>query len=312
MRTHSLIALVCLICLCILTVSTTQARTWHVPGDSPTIMAALTVAERGDVIEMAIGRHKIAGRNHVLPPGVTIRSEFGFSRGVVLEESACYCGDWRDCPVFVLDGRCEPVVFDGITFENFTLSCGPYQAIGLPIFRVVSGELEFVNCRFDNYFKTAISYEGGSGRFDNCEFIGGQGCASAVLFAGQNLELINCTFRENIWLMNCDELVGSILCLMAGETRLDNCCFADNGPLIHLVTVGPAADLEACSTCFADNLTMWEGLVEGQAVLDCCEIDPLLWHVVEGGELTIIDPPATNKAMSVETASWTEVKSLFQ
>ena len=313
MRNHSLIALVCLICLCILTVSNTQARTWHVPGDAPTIMAALAVVERGDVIELAIGRHKILGRNLNLTPGITIRSEFGLPGGAVLEESACYCGDWRDCPVFVLDVGGGTVVFDGIAFENFTLSCVPNQVIGNPIFHVINGELEFDNCRFENYFKTAVWYDaGGSGRFDNCQFIGGQGRASAIHFAGQNLDLTDCSFRENIWIMEGGDYTGSALRLVAGETRLVNCHFTDNGPLIHLLTVGPAAYLEARFSCFCGNATIWQARIEGQAALYYCEIDPVCWCVAAGGELTIINPVPAAKAMNFEATSWSKVKSLFQ
>ena len=41
----------------------------------------------------------------------------GMPGGVVLKECACYCDDWRDRPVFVLDQGGAPVRFEGIAFE---------------------------------------------------------------------------------------------------------------------------------------------------------------------------------------------------
>jgi hypothetical protein len=275
-------------------------------------MSAIGAAESRDVIELALGRYKLVGRDIQLPSGVTIMAEMGLSGGVIIEEYPCFPGDWRDHPVFVVDGRCLPVVFRGITFRDFNLSCGPYQGVGNPIFAVNGGTIEFDRCRFENHFKTAIWFDGGIGRFVDCEFASGRGLASAIHFAGSELTMDNCVFRNSSWLQDCGELVGSVLRLMSGTITMNDCRFLDNGPLIHLVTIAPEAELNACTSCLCGQLTMWEGLVAGRAVLDCCNITPTLWYVPEGGELVIIDPAPGAKSMTYESTSWTDLKQLFE
>lgn len=308
MRKFSPIALVCLICLC---TTAAQARIWHVPGEVRSVTEAIALADPGDVIELAVGVHKIAGREHMLKSGLTIRSDNGMPGGVILKECACSCGDWRDRPVFVLDQASSPVRFEGISFEDFTLSCGPFSYVGNPIFHVINGTLKFTDCRFETMHKTAVWFDDGVGHFNNVTFKDGCGRAGAIHFAGRRLVMNNCRFEQFSWLNDGDDLQGTILRLESGEVHLDNSMFVDNGPLTHLVTVGADATLEACTTCFIDNATMWEGEVAGHAVLDCCAIDPVLWCVVGDGVLEIIDEGA-NKAATVEQTSLTAVKSLFR
>ena len=310
MRKISPIALVCLICLCILIVPAAQARTWHVPSDVLTVTEAIALAESGDVIELAVGVHKITGREHVLKPGLIIRSDTGMPGGVVLKECACYCGDWRDRPVFVVDRAGDPVRFEGLRFKDFTLSCGPFPTIGNPIFHVTDGSVKFTDCRFENLWKTAVWFDGGVGHFRGCTFENGCGCAGAIHFDGQRLFLTDCRFEQFHWLNDGQELAGNILQLVSGEIELNRVIFADNGPLIELVTVGADAELNAYSSCFVDNATMWEGVVAGRAVLDCCSIDPVLWNVVDGGELMIIGDDT--KAATIEQTTLSAVKSLFR
>jgi hypothetical protein len=69
-----LLALVlCLGFLCQTTI--THARTWLVPGEAPTIAAALDSATAGDVVELACGTYY--EHDLVLKAGVTVRSESG-------------------------------------------------------------------------------------------------------------------------------------------------------------------------------------------------------------------------------------------
>jgi hypothetical protein len=274
------------------------------------------MADPGDVIELAVGRHKLAGREIELKPGLIIRTDTGMPGLVEVEEVACDCDDWRDCPIFVLDDPSnDPVIFDGITFKNFTLSCDHYP--NNPAFHVVNGTLSFSRCEFVDFYKTTAWFEAGTnGAFNRCSFIGGAGIPSTVHFAGETLQMSKCLFNDNTWIEEDGAMVGSILRLVDGQTYLDETMFEDNGPLIHLVTVGPEAQLMACTTCFADNMTAWEGEVAGQAILDCCTIDPVMWNVVGDGDLVIIDtmndPSGAAKAMQVENRSLTDVKNLFQ
>ncbi len=311
MRKSSPIALVCLFCLCILIVPAAQARTWHVPSEVLTLPQAIDLAEPGDVIELAVGVHKITGREYQLKPGLTIRSDTGMPGGVILKECACYGGDWRDRPVFLLEQGGAPVRFEGIVFKDFVLSCGPFSYIGNPIFYVTNGTVKFTDCHFENMYKTAVWFEGGAGHFRNCSFKNGCGCAGAIYFAGRRLVMTDCQFEEFSWIQDGNQLNGSVLQLAAGETRLNRVQFLDNGPLTHLVMVGVDANLTACSSCFIGNATMWEGEVAGRAVLDCCDHDPVMWNVVGDGEIVIIDDPG-KAAATIEVSTLSAVKSLFR
>jgi hypothetical protein len=311
MRTISSIALVCLICLGILIVPSARAEILRVPGDVPTLCQAFQLADRGDVIELAVGVHKLVGREIVLKPGIVVRTDTGMPGGVVLKESGCFCGDWRDRPVFVMADGGDPVRFEGITFADFTLSCGPAPYIGNPVFHVLDGLLKFDRCRFVNSWKTIAWFDGGSGRFEDCRFEDGCGCAGAIHFAGERLLVKNTIFSGYEWLEHGPGFQGNILDLVAGEISLVQTTFQDNGPLVQLVTVGADAELSACSSCFLGNATIWEGEVAGRAVLDCCEVDPGLWNVLPGGDLKIIgDLDIT--PVGVEKRSLSAVKSLFR
>lgn len=316
MRNHILFLVFCLVCLCTLLAPSASARIIHVPADVPNLNLAIEQAGPGDIIELAVGRHKLAGRENFLKTGLTIRGPSDLAEGVVVEECACMCGDWRDSPVFILSAiTSDPVLFKGITFRNFDLCCGYYP--NNPVFAVSGGTLNFSNCRFENFYKTAAWYDNGaSGTFSECVFVGGAGCPSAVYFDGERLDVVRCTFNDNRWMEDCGMLVGSIFRLQAGRTTFYDSMFADNGPLNHLVTVGPQAQLAAHNTCFSDNLSIYEGRVEGHATLDCCSIDPILWEIVGDGEMLVVDATTHElfgaKSMQVEQSSWTEVKNLFQ
>jgi hypothetical protein len=309
MRNHPTIALVCLGCLCILLAPAVKAETWRVPGQVASLPEAIDLAESGDIIEIAVGIHKFVGRDITLKPGLTIRTDTGMPGCVVLKECGCYCGDWRDRPVFILDQAGEAVKFEGIDFADFTLSCGPNQYTGNPIFHVLAGAIKFDQCNFKNTWKTIAWFDGGDGAFVDCGFQDGCGCAGAIHFAGRRLDIENSRFEGYHWLHQDGQLAGNVLDLVSGEIHLDQCQFVDNGPLVQLIRVGAGADLEACSSCFVDNATMWEGEVAGHAVLDCCQIDPILWHVLPGGDLVIIDDPG--KA-AVRNRSLSAVRSLFE
>ena len=309
MRTRSQIALVSLFIFCLYIVPGAAAAIYRVPADVPTLPQAIELAQRGDIIELAVGKHKLAGREIMLKPGLTIRTDTGMPGGVVLEECACYCEDWRNRPVFILDADNDPCRFEGITFANFTLSCGPDQYVNMPAFHVVEGTLKFTDCKFLNFYKTAVWFDGGVGRFLRCDFVTGQGCPSLVRFGGERLVIDECTITDQRGMVYCGEFRGTILQLLAGETYLLNTMLNDNGPLVTMVEVGPLAYLEARDSCFSQNLTMWEGRIYGSALLDCCTVDPVLWYVAEGADLVIVED--LDKAARVETTTWTDVRNLF-
>ncbi len=309
MSTRILIALVCLVSLA--AGNALACQTYHVPGDAPNLPAAIAMAQPGDIIELAMGRHKIVGREHALKADLTIRCTGGLPGACVLEEVGSYPGDWRDHPVFILDDPGAPCRFENLTFRGWNLADGPYQFISNPILHVVSGRVSFQSCQWQDFYKQAMYFSGGRGEFRDCEFSYGRGCPSAISFGGDELVLDGCRFHHNSWIMDCDALQGSILQLCTGETRLTDCQFLDNGPLVHVLTIERHATLVGSQSCWSANTSVWEARLAGTAYLDCCELCVNLWHVVEGGELVLIDPPTLAKAMSREAVSWSGVKSLF-
>lgn len=311
MRLKSYLALICFICLCICIIPAAQARTWYVPGDCPDLPAALQVAQSGDEILIAIGNYKIVGREHQVPSGITIKGGAGIPGSCVMEESGVCQGEWRDAPIFIVNEPGRPTRFEGITFRNFNLGCGEVPYVCNPIFYVTNGRIQFEDCQWQDFYKKVFHFDGGSGSFVDCEFSEGLGCPSAITFAGDELIIDNCVFKQNEWIMECDELHGSILALEGGTTRINNSLFCDNGPLIEMLMVGPNAILRADNMCMTECATMWEAVVEGHAYLSGCLINPVLWQTIGDGEIHFADGPG-DKAMAVELKSLSQVKSMFQ
>ena len=140
MSCKSLFALVCLFCLCIAIPTDVQAcQVWNVPGDVSSVVEAIDLAQPGDIIQIAIGRYKVVGREIQLKPGLLIRGGAGLPGTCILEESTADPSDWRNRPVFELVTAGEPCRFEGITFANFNLSCGPDEYACNPIFHVGDG-----------------------------------------------------------------------------------------------------------------------------------------------------------------------------
>ena len=76
---------------------------------------------------------------------------------------------------------------------------------------------------------------------------------------------------------------------------MKGCEFVDNGPVHHVVTVGPGAQLKAWQTCFVDNAAIWEARVEGRVFLECCAFVPHMWQVVDDGQVTVAPSPSSNR-----------------
>jgi len=320
MRKSKLCMLTLGLLACILMTTAVQARIWYVPSQVETVDKAISVARSGDVIEIAVGVHKIAGYGHRLTPGVTIRSDCGMPGGVVLQESSSQFGRWRDGPVFILDPSLSPansVVIENITFKNFTDTFGP-NAIGPePIFNILGGILTMTNCEFDTYYGTAVKFDGGSGEFTNCDFTNGNANPVALYFAGDKLTLTDCNFTENsyqhsnVWPGKAQRTPGAIIRLESGELYCNNSQFMENGPLTYLVDVAQGALMHACTSCLVGNRTIWEGRVSGTVQLDCCSATPAKWLVMPGGSFITVENGLLGNPLSVENTSLTRVKSLF-
>lgn len=312
MRSTLALILVGCMCLILAPAAAEPCQVWQVPGDFDTLPQALQSVQPGDTIELAMGRHKITGGGHLLMADLTIRCRDALPGACVLEESATYPGEWRDAPVFTLDQPGAPCRFEGITFRNWNLADGPYQFISNPIFHVMSGTLEMIDCQFQDFYKYALYFSGGQGLIENCEFAHGAGCPSAISFGGDDLIVRDTVFHHNTWIYDCDQYMGSIIHLRSGTAHVENCDFYDNGPLVHMIRVERAGTLFGDQFCLGCNATMWEARVEGHAYLTCCEICCSMWQVCNGGELVMIDvPDRAGKAMATESATWSDVKSLF-
>jgi len=313
MRIRILIALVCLSFLCLYTVRDARAcEVIHVPGDVATVPEALVMAEAGDIIEVAMGRHKIRGRGIPLKAGVTLRCANAPFGACVLVETPQGVGDWRDAPVFRMEEAGEPFRMENITFKHWTLSDGPYQTISCPVIHVDGGRIEFLHCQWQDTYKQVVYFVSGSGLFDSCMFTSGRGFPASISFGGDELTMVDCGFYGNTWVMHDGLLRGSLVHLRSGHATLTGCLLNNNGPLSEVLVIARAAELVGDHACLSCNTAIWEAEVAGRAYMNCCEIQPSLWHVIDDGELVVIDPPSvTNKAMAVELASWSQVKALF-
>ena len=317
---RSLISIALGLLLCALLAGGAQARIWYVPSQVPTVPQALDMAGPGDEIAVAVGTHRITGDGHRIPAGVTIRTDTGMPGGVIFEEHPDYWGDWRDEPVFVVNSILGPsaeVRIEGITFRDFTNTFGPNQFVGAPIIGVAHGKLVMEDCVFKNYNGTAVKFAGGSGTIERCSFLQGRGQPAAVQFAGKQLDLNDCVYRELTQRFPGDAVQGgsrpapgSILKLISGETNFDCGTFEDNGPVTYLIDVGLNAQLIACQTCIGTNHATWQGHVAGYAKLTCCAVTPTSWDVEEGGTFILVDnggPAAKSRDTSLS-----HIRSLFE
>jgi len=320
MRTRTLIALVCLFVLCCGGAGVAwSCEIIAVPGDAACVTDAIAMAHSGDIIEVALGRHKIVGGNHLLKAGITIRNSIHLPGACVFEEVAAHPGDWREQPVFVLEQAGTPCRFEGITFRNWNLADGPLPDARQPIFNVLEGRIIFEACQWQDFQGEALRFDGGLGELHDCEFAGGSGWPSAVFFAGQELKLDRCLFRHNTGYDAGQGWEGVVVQLRRGVTRMDDCIFHDNGPLTRVLQVDRGGTVVGCNSCLDCNDTMQEASVAGRAFLWNCGIQADWWVVLEGGELAILDAPAQDqgdgrgqlKAMRQESMSWSGVKSLF-
>lgn len=320
MRSRILIALVCLCVFCCGAAGVAwSCETITVPGDAACITDAIAMAHSGDIIEVALGHHKIVGGNHLLKAGITIRNSIHLPGACVLVESAAYPGDWREQPVFILEQPGTPCRFEGITFRHWNLADGPTPDARQPIFDVREGRIIFESCQWQDFQGEALHFDGGLGELHGCEFAGGNGCPSAVFFAGQELQLDDCRFHHNTGCDTDQGWGGVILQLHRGITRMDDCLFHDNGPLTRVLQIDRGGTAVGCNSCLDCNDAMQEARVAGRAFLWGCGIHADWWVVAHGGQLVILDAPVQDqdtelgqlKAMRQESMSWSGVKSLF-
>jgi len=310
MLSRKSLAFLFVVCLVVALASSAHARVWHVPGDAPILSGVLDQVEAGDVIELCCSRHKIVGRNYVIPAGITIRSSFGMPGTCLFVECPCGPDDWRNAPVFVVEEAGLPVVFEGITFEGFTLTEG-VEYVHNPIVHVTNGTLMIRDCIVTDFYKNAFYFDGGSGVITGTVFESGRGCPSSLWFEGESLLIEDCVFRDNSWIQDCGELRGSVINLHDGLTTMNRCEFVDNGPLWHVMVVGEDATVLANEVNFANNAAAYEGCIDGGVVdFICCEINLNMWDIDPESVVTVNNDDCGT--VVVEARSWSGVKSLFR
>jgi hypothetical protein len=313
MRRKSLFAQVILgvvCCVAILAATPATARIWNVPEDVGSVGHAIDLARSGDEIVVAVGHWKVASRDHVIHPGVTIRGAFDMPGAVILEETPCVCDEWRDHPVFRIEEAGAPVRIENVTFSGFQLSHGPFPAISNPIFHVAAGQVQFRNVVFDGFYKYALYINGsGSATIQDCVFQGGRGCPSAVYFDGVRLGVRDTIFRNNAWMDDCGEYRGVVVRLVGGSTSMYNVDFVDNGPVFHVLRIEENAHLEGTCVHVEQNMTLWDGHVAGVAIMEFCHLDQDRWIVEDVGVLRILGQ--LSKSMAVEAWNFSAVRALF-
>lgn len=170
-----------------------RAATVAVPGDQPTLAAALAAARAGDLIELAPGRYAESGLAVTVP--VTIRGLGNRPADVVLD------GDGRARILAVED-------VDGtVVLQNLTLRAG---FAGGRTSRMRSGGAVYVarsrlvvqNCRFEENRAAAhggaIRFVNAGGRLSQCVFVGNQ----ALLGGGA----VDCSYESSPRVDRCDFL----------------------------------------------------------------------------------------------------------
>lgn len=296
-------------------------RVWTVPGDVPSLMAALAAVGPGDVIELASGRHMVIGSGHALPPGVVIRG-VATTPGLTVIEEGGEPGSYRTEPVFLVDrrGRAHAAArFENLSFRNFDRGCFPNLAAIEPIIQVESGGLVLERCVFDTYQGTAARFVGGVGLIQSTKFRNGHGTFAAIDFAGIHLQIRDSTFRLNTSRRPGDfqDLIDpretSLLKIRSGSVRWSCNEFCDNSQVGYLVDIDDGARVEAESCLMSPNALIRDGRVAGTLVLcQCSPIDLDRWDVIPPHGEIIIQDTGTTGTVAVQSQTLSAVKALFE
>ncbi|MEM1177369.1 MAG: hypothetical protein AAGM22_03420 [Acidobacteriota bacterium] len=218
-----------------------------VPGDQPTLSAAISAVPDGGTIEMAAGTYPSPGNGFVianLGKGFTIRAAEGAT--VVLDG-----GDSR--PVLEIDNATRasggPVVFENLIFRNGFVASGPMAGA----VSVTEGDATFIGCTFE------------SSRSETNQTGGG----AAGVFNNSVVHFIESTFRDN-----SASQVGGALKVTNGVAYIHRSTFERNrtnlpghasnalGGAIHVGTLESATTLSKLfitNSLFRDNESGFAG-----------------------------------------------------
>jgi len=238
------------VALLVLSLTTAASATvWHVPGDVPTIAAALALTVPGDVVELAPGTY--LEHDLIMTSGVTLRCATGQAADAVIDAQ----GLGR---VLYCDMLLEPVTIEGLTITGGLLTDEDATARGAGIFAlntqlilsncaildneawhlggglyITGGGLEASHCRFEGNIGEhggggAICGDNFEGFIDHCRFEANRGIDGAGIYLRHaSPDITWCTFASNDgWFFGGGALLGPEV-----WSFIDHCTFVDNEAL---------------------------------------------------------------------------------
>jgi predicted outer membrane repeat protein len=172
-------------------VTVASAATLQVPGQYPTIQAAINAAVAGDQVEVSAGYY--FERIDLKGKAIQLRSVAGADETFLTPNGVA--GSIITCTT----GETASTVIDGFTL---------YGATGAGIALTTSSPV-FKNCRINQNYNSgsngggvAFTGTGGTPRFENCDFfgnraIGREGGAVSATATGGGIEFVGCVFSSN-------------------------------------------------------------------------------------------------------------------
>jgi predicted outer membrane repeat protein len=276
-----------LTCAIIASAHEALGATIRVPADAPTVQAALNLAGAGDTVLLSPGVYVVS--NLRLPiAGITLRGNSPedtiLDGGRVFESEGwgvSQQGRRSGNRIISIDQRVEPTLFESLTFRNGYAGLVDGRGGGAVAFTFAgSGDLTFVNCRFEN---NSAVFDGGAialGELTNatlgvyrCEFIRNNSNNNGGAISSRSVGFNAVVVVSSLFVGNESSIDGGALFTIRGPLRIEQSTFAGNVALL-----GPAISSSGLGTPGTDMV------MRGTALLDA----PASWPWVRvGGESTL-------------------------
>jgi len=195
-----------------------SAATINVPGDQPTIVDALGVANPSDEIVIQSGTYDEADLLYVWAP-LTLRATNGLVTVHVPSNKSA---------VAQVPGGVTNVVFDGIKFERLSADNDWMRSVE------ITGAASFTNCTFTGPANGVgvILFSGGDATFDSCtfsNFISTASWAAAIFMQNQGSSFSDVIVRNSTFDTGCNAWIRAFdntnSWPRVGELTLSNCTF---------------------------------------------------------------------------------------
>lgn len=201
---------------------------WRVPGDFPTLQAALTAVTK-------------SGQKILLGPET-------FTGQIILTVPVHLVGSGREQTIFTVDGQSGSVLeirsCQGVTIEGIGLKHSGDQGLlgeGAPVVKVSDSAVALKNCRISDGFDSGLLLSGGSATAEGCLFEMNTRYGIKVTSgtaAGSILTALECQFANN--------MTGANLELAGSSAIFTRCKFSDHTDYGVEVSDQAAAKLEKC------------------------------------------------------------------